>query len=65
MSYHYPGRRYRGHAGPRRAVNLSLTNGAQMLVTSRHPDALCADIRARRPDLARAAGFSVSGIRTG
>jgi hypothetical protein len=57
MSYNYQGRRYRGHGVPRRAVNLNLTNGAQMIVTSRHPDALCADIRARRPELARAAGF--------
>jgi hypothetical protein len=58
MSYHYPGARYRGHAGPRRAVNLNLTNGAQMIVTSRHPDALCAEIRARRPEMARAGSYS-------
>jgi hypothetical protein len=45
MSYHYAGKRYRGHAGPRRAVMLMLTNGAQVLFTSRHPDAVCAALR--------------------
>jgi hypothetical protein len=51
MRYHRPGMRYRGHAGARRAVMLSLTNGAQVLVTSRHPDAVCAALRARRPGI--------------
>jgi hypothetical protein len=58
ISYRAAGARYRGGAGPRRAVSLTLTNGAQMIVGSRHPDALCAEIRARRPEMARAAGFS-------
>ena len=52
MSYHYPGKRYRGHAGARRAVMLSLTNGAQVLFTSHHADAVCAALRTRRPGIA-------------
>jgi hypothetical protein len=52
MSYHYPGKRYRGHAGARRAVMLSLTNGAQVLFTSHDADAVCAALRARRPGIA-------------
>lgn len=52
MSYHYPGKRYRGHAGARRAVMLSLTNGAQVLFTSHHADAVCAALRTRRPAIA-------------
>jgi hypothetical protein len=52
MSYHYPGKRYRGHAGERRAVMLHLTNGAQVLFTSHHADAVCAALRARRPEIA-------------
>src|SRR5438067_1794568 len=51
MSYRRPGMRYRGHAGARRAGMLSLTNGAQVLVTSHHPDAACAALRARRPEI--------------
>jgi hypothetical protein len=46
--------RYRGHAGPRRAVMLILTNGAQVLFTSRHPDAVCAALHAHRPAIAGA-----------
>lgn len=42
---------YRGHGGPRRAVMLRLTNGAQVLFRSRHPDAVCAALRARRPEI--------------
>jgi len=51
MSYHYPGKRYRGHAGARRAVMLHLTNGAQVLFTSHHADAVCAALRARQPEI--------------
>ncbi len=57
ISYRAVGSRYQGHGGPRRAVSLTLTDGAQMIVGSRQPDALCAEIRARRPQMARAAGF--------
>jgi hypothetical protein len=51
LSRHYPGSRYRGHAGPRRSVMLSLTNDVQILVTSRHPDAMCAALRTHHPGI--------------
>jgi len=51
MTYHSYMWRYRGHAGPRRSVMLILTNGAQAVFTSRHPDAVCAALRAHRSEI--------------
>jgi hypothetical protein len=51
ISYSRGGWRYRGRGGPRRSVMLILTNNAQVLVNSHHPDAFCAALRARRPEI--------------
>jgi hypothetical protein len=52
MSHRYRRSRYPGDAGARRAVLLSLTNGAQIMFTSRHPDAACAALRHHAPNIA-------------
>jgi hypothetical protein len=57
MAYRYRGTSYRTRTSGGRAVLLTLTNGAQVAFGTRHPDAVCEELRAHRPEIARAAGF--------
>lgn len=53
MSYQYRGRRYRARSNATRAVVLELSNGAQVIFSTRHADAVCTALRTHRPAIAR------------
>lgn len=55
MAYRYRGGNYRPLASGGRAVLLTLTNGAQVVFPSRQAEAVCAALRARRPEIVHAA----------
>ncbi|MGI8855603.1 MAG: hypothetical protein ACR2JW_07625 [Thermomicrobiales bacterium] len=48
MSYTYRGTMHRTTSGAKRAVRLTLTNGAEVLFTTRHADAVCEALHSRR-----------------
>ncbi len=56
MAYRGRGTSYRPRAVGGRSVLLTLTNGAQLVFASRHADAVCEALRARRPEIGRLSG---------
>lgn len=52
IKYTLVGTKHRTLSDAKRAVRLTLTNKAEVLVTTRHPDAVCAALRERRPEIA-------------
>ena len=51
LSYRLRGTQYFPRSTAKRAVRLTLTNGAEMLFKSGDPDAVCAALRAYRPQI--------------
>jgi hypothetical protein len=65
LSYRALGTPYRPLATGGRAVLLQLSNGAQVVFPSGQPDAACAALRARRPEIADAANAGAQGRTSG
>ncbi len=53
VSYRLRGTQHLPRSAAKRAVRLTLTNGADVLFKTQHPDAVCAALRARRPQIRR------------
>ncbi len=51
ISYRLRGTQYFPRSPAKRAVRLMLANGAEVLFKTQHPDAVCAALRARRPQI--------------
>jgi hypothetical protein len=54
IRYTNMGTKHRTLSDAKRGVRLTLTNKAEVLFTSRHPDAVCAALRDLRPEIALA-----------
>ncbi len=51
ISYRLRGTHQFPRSPAKRAVRLTLANGAEVLLKAQHPDAVCAALRARRPQI--------------